>query len=40
MAFIAPSAEQVKGIYGQIHAEFEFTCYNWPNLFGARGGRR
>jgi len=40
MSFIAPSAEQVEGIYSQIHAEFEDKCYNWPDNFGARGGRR
>ena len=40
MSFITPSAEQVEGIYGQIHAEFEDKCYNWPDNFGARGGRR
>ena len=39
MSFIAPSAEQVEGIYSQIHAEFEDKCYNWPDNFGARGRR-
>ena len=30
----APDAEQVKGIYSEIHAEFESKCFNASDLFG------